>query len=68
MTDRKDAPPQLELQRRLHTSAETAGYLGFSEETVRRLNRRKKLRAVPGVRKLFFTTEAIESFLRGDEP
>jgi excisionase family DNA binding protein len=52
-------------ERRLLSCAEAAAYLNLCEETVRRLKRANKLRAVPGLRKLLFTSDSIEEFLRG---
>jgi hypothetical protein len=65
--DAENVQPPFEL-RRLNSSAETAAYLRVCEEMVRRLHRGNKLRAVPGLRKLLFTSEAIEEFLRGGRP
>jgi hypothetical protein len=62
-----DFHPPFELHP-VNSSAETAAYLRVCQETVRRLHRSKKLRAVPGLRKLLFTSDAIEEFLQGGQP
>lgn len=62
--DKDDTTPPHDLPR-LRDCVQTATFLNVCPETVRRLNRDKKLRAVQGLRKLLFTTEAIEEFLRG---
>lgn len=53
--------------RRLWTAIEVAAFFGVCVETVRRLHREGRLRAVPGIRRLLFTTETIDKFLRGDD-
>jgi excisionase family DNA binding protein len=56
---------QLRDTYRLWTAQEVAEMLGCCDETVYRLNRRKKLRALEHLRTLRFTTAAVEAFLRG---
>jgi hypothetical protein len=50
----------------LFTSTETAKLLRLSSASVRRFALDGRLRAVPGVRKLLFTAEAVRAFLRGE--
>lgn len=51
--------------RRLLTAAEVADLSSVCAETIRRRHREQKIRAVPGLRKLRFTYEAVEEFLNG---
>ncbi|MDT3683646.1 MAG: helix-turn-helix domain-containing protein [Pseudorhodoplanes sp.] len=66
MTCKDISPEHPDSECRLLSCAETAAYLHVCQETVRRLKRANKLRAVPGLRKLLFTSEAINDFLRGE--
>jgi Helix-turn-helix domain len=55
-------PPRPSAPSRLLTTSEVATRLRICPETVRRLHRRNKLKALPDIRKLLFLASAVDDF------